>query len=458
MSTFPKDFLWGAASSAYQIEGFSTEDGGGKSIWDTFSHTPGKIACDDHGDIACDSYHRYEEDIALLKELGVRAYRFSTSWARIEPNADGKWNEAGLAYYGKIVDGCLKAGIVPYMTLYHWELPQAYEDRGGWRSEETAHAFGRFAAKMAAYFKGRVRHYFTLNEPQCTTALGHQQGIHAPGLKLGLEAQFCVHVHQMMAHGLAMKAIKEVDPEAVVGIASTGNLCYPEEETAANIEAARQATFATDCAFWIFTHHWLLDPVCFGKFPDCEGTPLERLVQTVKPEQMEIIHTVPDILGFNVYNGHAVRSTERGFEFVPKYPGFPRTGLKWPVTPEVLDWGIYYLHERYQLPLYITENGLSCNDKLYLDGKVHDLDRIDFLTRYLNCLNRARERGVDIRGYFHWSLTDNFEWHSGYCDRFGLIYMDYPNLRRIPKDSFYWYQKVIQTGEVSFVQELTYKL
>ena len=451
MSTFPKDFLWGAASAAYQIEGYDLEDGGGASIWRTFTHTPGKIAYGDTGDIACDSYHRYAEDIALLKELGAKAYRFSTSWARIDPNADGNWNEAGLAYYDKVVDGCLAAGIEPYMTLYHWELPQAAQDRGGWCQEHTAYAFARFAEKMAAHFKGRVRYYFTLNEPQCTTSLGHLQGLHAPGLKLELPQVFRVHVNQMLAHGLSMRAIKATDPNAVVGIASTGNLCYPEGETSEDINSARQATFATDPDNWIFTHHWLLDPIVFGRFPDCEGTVLEPLVKGVSREQLKIIHTVPDMLGYNIYNGHEVRAGNDGFESVPKYPGYPRTALKWPVTPEVLNWGVRFLQERYGLPGYITENGLSCNDRIYLDGKVHDPDRIDFLARYLSALSRAVESGADIRGYFHWSLTDNLEWHSGYGDRFGLIYMDFPTGRRIPKDSFRWYQTVIRTGEAEFV-------
>lgn len=445
MSTFPKDFLWGAASAAYQIEGYDLEDGGGASIWRTFTHTPGTIAYGDTGDIACDSYHRYAEDIALLKELGVKAYRFSTSWARIDPNADGNWNQAGLAYYDRVVDGCLEAGIEPYMTLYHWELPQAAQDRGGWESEETAYAFSRFAGMMAAHFKGRVRHYFTLNEPQCTTSLGYAQGIHAPGLRLELPAQFRVHVHQMMAHGLAQRAMKQADPQAIVGIASTGNLCYPETETPENIEAARQATFATDADNWIFTHQWLLDPIILGQFPDCSGTRLEPLVQSVTQQQLEIIHCPPDMLGYNIYNGHAVCAGERGPVYLPKYPGYPRTALKWPVTPEVLNWGVWFLQERYGLPGYITENGLSCNDRIYLDGKVHDPDRIDFLTRYLTALGQAVESGADIRGYFHWSLTDNLEWHSGYGDRFGLIYVDFPTGQRLPKDSFYWYRKVIRS-------------
>ena len=232
------------------------------------------------------------------------------------------------------------------MTLYHWELPQTAQDRGGWQSEETAYAFGRFAGMMAAHFKGRVRNYFTLNEPQCTTSLGYQQGIHAPGLKLKLSKVFSCHIHQMMAHGLALRAIKAAAPDAVVGIASTGNLCYPETETPENIDAARQATFATDAGNWIFTHQWLLDPIVRGRFPDCAGTVLEPLVKKVSRKQMEIIHAVPDMLGYNIYNGHEVRSGKDGCEYVPKYPGYPRTALKWPVTPEVLNWGVRFLQER----------------------------------------------------------------------------------------------------------------
>lgn len=447
---FPKSFLWGAASSAYQIEGFATEDGGGKTIWDTFCHIPGKIVGDENGDIACDAYHRYAEDIALLKALGAQAYRFSTSWARVDPNGDGNWNPEGLAYYDRVVDLCLEKGITPYMTLYHWELPQGLQERGGWENRETANAFARYAGMMAAHFRGRVKHYFTLNEPQCTVALGHQRGVHAPGKQLDLAGQFGVLVNQLLAHGLAQRAILASDPDAAVGLASTGRLCYPEKETPENIQAAREATFAVSEDDWAFTHHWYLDPVCLGHFPECAGTKLEPLTRQVGKEDMAIIHTVPHILGYNIYNGHAVHATQEGFAYTPRYAGFPRTGLKWPVTPEVMDWGVRFLHERYGLPGYISENGLSCNDRIYLDGKVHDLERIDFLTRYLACLSRAVENGADIRGYFHWALTDNFEWNNGYADRFGLVFMDYPGCRRIPKDSFYWYRDVIKTGIAQF--------
>jgi len=448
MTKFPENFLWGAASSAYQIEGHDLADGGGVSIWHTFSHTPGKVAWGDTGDIACDAYYRFEEDLDLLVQTGAKAYRFSTSWARVDPNADGNWNPAGLAYYDRLVDACLARGLVPYMTLYHWELPQAAEDRGGWRKRETAEAFGRFAAMMAEHFKGRVKHYFTLNEPQCSVSLGYEQGIHAPGKKLKLKDLFACWVNQLLAHGLAQRAIKAVDPETTVGIASTGRLCYPETETEENIRAAREATFAMDDQHWLFTHNWLLDPICLGSFPACAGTALEPLVRKVKAADMEIIHTVPDMLGYNIYNGNAIRATENGFVYADRYPGYPRTALKWPVTEEVLDWGVRFLQERYGLPGYITENGLSCNDKIYLDGKVHDPDRIDFLHRYLAGLGRAIENGADIRGYFHWALTDNFEWHSGYSERFGLIFVDFVTQQRIPKDSFYWYSSLVQTGKL----------
>lgn len=445
---FPEDFVWGAASSAYQIEGYSTEDGGGLSIWDTFSHTPGKIAFDDTGDIACDAYHRYAEDIALLKQTGAKAYRFSTSWARIDPNADGSWNPAALNYYDRLVDLCLSSGITPYLTLYHWELPQAAQDRGGWQVRQTAEAFGRYAAMMAEHFRGRVKHYFTLNEPQCTVVLGHQNGLHAPGLHLDRAGQFTVLVNQLLAHGLALRAIREAAPQAQIGLASTGRLCYPEAETPENIRAAREATFAVSDEDWGFTHHWLLDPVCLGIFPDCAGTALESLVKKVTQQDMEIIHAAPDMLGYNIYNGHAVVAEGEGYLYPPRYPGFPRTALKWPVTPEVLNWGVRFLQERYGLPGFITENGVSCNDRIYLDGKVHDGDRIDFLARYLTCLAQAVEQGADIRGYFHWALTDNFEWHNGYSDRFGLVYIDYPTGKRIPKDSLDWFGQVVRGGGI----------
>lgn len=445
MSKFPKNFVWGAASSAYQIEGDPLADGGGKSVWDTFSHTPGKTFEGNTGDTACRSYAHPEWDIENLKHMGLSAYRFSTSWARIDPEGDGNWNKKGLAYYDRLVDLCLEAGIAPYMTLYHWELPQALEDRDGWLNPETPKAFARFAGMMAGHFRGRVKHYFLLNEPQCVAALGYGNGIHAPGRQEPMDKVFLVWKHLLLAYGLAAQAIRAVDGGAGIGIATTGRLCYPETE--ADIAAAEKATFQVFDNDWLFTHQMALDPICFGAFPkDCAPGQLRDLMAAVTPEELEIIHQKPDFLGFNIYNGWCVREAQGAPYFIPRYEGFPRTALKWPVTPEVLDWGVSFLWRRYGLPCYITENGLSCNDVISLDGQVHDPNREDFLHRYLLCLKNTFSHGTDLRGYFHWSLTDNFEWHSGYGERFGLVYVDFPTGTRIYKDSADWYAHVAKTN------------
>ena len=438
---FPKDFVWGAASSSIQIEGSSFADGGGESVWDRFCSLPGKIAQGADASVACDSYNRFEEDIEALVQMGLKAYRFSTSWARIDPKGDGNWNEAGFAYYDRLVNALLDKGIEPYVTLHHWELPQALEDKGGWLNAETAHAFGRFAAMMAMRFRGRVKYYFTLNEPECVLHLGYDKGWHAPGRTLDQRGLFACWKHMMMAHGLSMRAVKAADENAQVGLASTGRLCYPETDSAQDFAAAECATFRLFDDDWAFTHGPVLDAICFGRFPECTGTKLEKLAAEITSGEWEIIHCRPDFLGVNVYNGSCVRAEGDGEYYVPRYTGYPLTAIKWPVTEQVMNGGLLHLWNRYGLPIYITENGLSCNDKVYLDGKVHDPDRIDFLTRYLREMNKCMKK-ADVRGYFHWSLTDNFEWHSGYTERFGLVYIDYPTQKRILKDSALWYKEI----------------
>ena len=440
MSSFPKEFVWGAASSAYQIEGDPQADGGGVSVWDTFSHTPGKTFEGNTGDTACRSYAHPEWDVENLNAMGLKAYRFSTSWARIDPQGDGHWNKAGLRYYDSLVDRLLDSGIIPYLTLYHWELPQALEDRGGWLNPDTCHAFARFAGMLAARFRGRVSSYFLLNEPECVAALGYGNGIHAPGRQEPMEQVFLVWKHLLIAYGLGFAAMRQQDPKAELGIATTGRLCYPETE--ADAAAAEEATFRVTDDDWLFTHQMALDPICLGRFPDCEPGRLKTLMDAVSPEELAVIHQKPDFLGFNIYNGWCVRQTAQGPYYIPRYEGFPRTGLKWPITPEVMDYGVYFLWRRYGLPCYITENGLSCNDVISLDGQVHDPNRIDFLHRYLRCLKASLARGTDLRGYFHWSLTDNFEWHSGYVERFGLVFVDFPTGKRVFKDSARWYRAV----------------
>lgn len=452
MMPFQSGFLWGAGSAAYQVEGSWNEDGKGQSIWDAFCHTPGHISNGESGDLASDAYHLFETDLAIIKELGLNAYRFSISWPRILPEGRGSVNAKGLSYYDHIVDSLLASGVTPFVTLYHWDLPLALEQEGGWENRSTAEAFIEYAALIAHHFDGRVTRYITLNEPQCFLGLGYGSGLHAPGRRLSEQALVqCVH-HVLLANGGAIAAMRAACTSPLeIGLASTGKICYPshDEANAGNpkydVLSAQQA--ACDATFslqgdWTFSHAWLLDAVVFGRFPD-DIAAFRSLSDTISEPDLRIIREPMDFIGLNIYNGIPVDAC--GCK-VKKAPGFPRTALKWPVTPECMYSGPRFLYERYALPLIITENGRSCNDRIFLDGAVHDADRIDFLARYLQQLKRAVEDGIPVNGYFHWSLTDNFEWHSGYDERFGLVYVDYETQARIIKDSGYWYRDVIKNN------------
>lgn len=448
MAVFPQDFLWGAATASYQIEGGAYEGGRGPSIWDTFSHTPGKTARGETGDIACDSFHRWQEDIDLLAAMHLKAYRFSISWSRIAPTGGEGWNPEGLAYYDQLVDNLLAKGIEPCVTLYHWDLPQALEDKGGWQNIDTAKAFAKYAAKLGEHFKGRVHRWFTINEIACIVGLGYGSGIHAPGLQLSLEGQFGCWQNVLYAHCLTARALRTADPDNQIGFASTGRICYPAAECEADIEAARRATFASPDDDWTFTHQMALDPLCLGHWPTKDVGP--RLAAAIARVPEEITAALPwgrlDFIGLNIYNGAPVRAGKTAPEYVERPTGYPRTAIGWPVEPKSLDWGPYFISQRYKLPIYITENGLSCTDAIHLDGQVHDPDRIDFTARYLLALAEGIARGADVRGYFHWSLLDNYEWHSGYNERFGLVYVDYATGHRLPKDSARWYARVAESN------------
>ena len=456
---FDKNFLWGTASSSYQIEGAFTEDGKGLSIWDTFSNKPGNIAHDENGNKACDHYHRYREDISLMKNLGIQAYRFSISWSRIFPDgivkdSDGniRYNKAGLDFYDKIVNFCLENNIKPFITIYHWDLPQALEDKGGWLNRETAFVFADYAEFICKHFSDRVTNIATINEPQIISGLGYMLGLHAPGKKLDTVSVLSVIHHLALAHGLAVTKMRAVAKQPVkIGFSSTGGLCYPSKECDEDIDAARAESFKIVTGNMTFNHTIFCDMTCLGRYPDIAGTELhlepglEKIghyeeLPFVKKGDIELIHQPIDYLGINVYNGHEINAAG----YINKKPGSPRTALGWPVTPGVMNYGIRYLYERYNLPIYIFEDGLACNDIISLDGKVHDSNRIDFLTRYLTDLEKAYKAGVPILGYFHWSFTDNFEWHSGYDPRFGLVFVDYETQQRIPKDSAYWYSDLIK--------------
>jgi len=441
---FPEGFIWGAASSAYQTEGAAKEDGKGSSVWDDFCLRSGAIPYGESGEIACDAYHRYEEDIGLMKRFGIRAYRFSLSWPRILPEGRGAFNEKGLDYYDVLVDKLLENGIEPMPTLYHWDTPSALGAKGGWENRDIIYAFEEYSALVARRFAGRVRTYIPLNEPQCFLSLGHERGLHAPGLKLPKSRIFvCMH-NVLLAQGLSIRALRGESPDGVaIGTASTGRLCYPASDAPAFCDAAERSTFVVSGEDWLFSHNLFLDPLVFGRYPECDVPGMGEFASAVRPEDWQIIRQKVDFIGLNIYNGREVDEAGRD---VAKYPGYPRTAMKWPVTPKVLRFGPRWIFKRYGLPVMITENGQSCNDRIFVDGRVHDPDRIDFLERYLTELCKACGDGVPVLGYLHWSLTDNFEWHNGYDERFGLIYIDYVTQKRIPKDSAEWYSKLISTN------------
>lgn len=439
MSKFPKDFRWGVACASYQCEGGWDADGKGLNIWDEFCHDPAAahIKNRDTGDLACDSYHRWREDVALMKQHNVQVYRFSISWARVIPDGDGEVNEAGLAYYDSLVNELLACGIEPWITLYHWDLPSALQDKGGWLNREIVPVFARYARIIAQRFAGRVKVFMTINEPQCIADLGYGRGEHAPGWKLPEEKVAQVYHNLCLAHSAAQRAIKEVCGEqARVGVVPCGSLAYPEKDTPQGREAAYKASFNLKYG-WNF--NIFLDSLILHRYDDSASDAYKRFAATIDPGDWDLMET-PDFLGLNIYSGFMV--DESGKE-VKRCPGFPLTACKWCITPEVMHYGPMHIYRRYGLPMYITENGLSCNDKVYLDGKVHDPDRIDFLHRYLSELSKAIGEGTPVLGYLQWSFLDNFEWGNGYDERFGIIYVDYRTCQRIPKDSAAWYAGVI---------------
>ena len=446
----PKGFYWGADSASYQIEGGWDEDGKGQSIWDVFTHTPGKIIDGQNGDVACDSYHRYQEDLDILKVLGIGCYRFSISWSRILPEGHGTVNKAGLAYYDKVIDGCIARGIEPWVTLYHWDLPQALQEDGGWVNPKTAEYFREYAEIVVRHFGERVKHYFTLNEPQIAIGLGYCVGGHAPGLCLEIEEQFKAWHHLMLAHGMAVQVIRECAPHASVGVASCGIVGWIDDNPDETPQKLADFTFTSHDEngepHHFYSNHWFLDPAVYGVYPDDPGSPWTPFAAKVSREDLKTICQPLDFIGLNIYHGVQL-DPENDYEPVPDKPGAPRTAFDWPITPKALYWGPRLIYERYGLPVMISENGRSCLDHIYLDGKIHDPERIDFLERYLTEFSLAGEDGVPIIGYFHWSLTDNFEWAAGYTQRFGLVYMDYTTGERILKDSAFWYANLIRESK-----------
>ncbi len=446
---FAKNFVWGAATSAYQIEGTGAEDRKGKNIWDIYTKEPWHIYGGHTGDIACDHYHRFREDAVLMKEMGLKAYRFSIDWSRVLPEGIGKVNEVGIEFYSNVINALLENGIEPYITLYHWELPYELYKRGGWMNPEIIEWFGNYAKLVAECFSDRVTHFFTLNEPQCFIGLGCLTGEHAPGIKASIKDTFIMSHNVLKSHGRAVQMLRQYGKQPLtIGYAPTCSMCYPETDKPEDIKAARQKLFSMqeDDKNWTWNVAWWSDPVILGHYPKEGLQRYEAYLPDITDEDMKLIAEPIDVYGQNIYNGRCIRMGEDGQPQEVKRPvGFPRTAMYWPVTPECLYWGPKFLYERYNKPIYITENGVSCCDSVSLDGKVHDPDRIDFLARYLTQLKKVAKE-IDLRGYFQWSLMDNFEWTRGYSERFGLIFIDYQTQSRILKDSAYWYKELIRTN------------
>jgi beta-glucosidase len=446
---FKNDFVWGGATASYQIEGAAYEDGKGLSIWDVFTHEKNRIYDGRTGDIACDHYHLYQKDVDLMKEIGFTGYRFSICWPRIIPGGIGAVNEKGLDFYERLLDALLKAGITPFATLYHWDYPYSLHLKGGWLNNDSSEWFAEYASLVGKRYGDRLKNIITFNEPQCLIGLSYSDTDNAPGIHYPLRDTLRMGHNVLLSHGKAVKALRSLISGVNIGISPTAPVSCPITDNADDREAARKSYFyigENQKSIHYSVAYWS-DPVFLGQYPKELYDNFDSLMGFVKAEDLKIISEPVDFLGQNIYQGYPVKSDGKGgWERVQHRPGYPFTGNKWPVTPECLYWGPVFLSERYKKPVYITENGLALADVVSLDGKVHDPNRIDFLHRYLRELRRAAESGVDIRGYFHWTVTDNFEWDMGFTQRMGLIFCDYETQERIVKDSAWWYRDVIHAN------------
>ncbi len=461
---FPKGFAWGAATSAYQVEGAWDADAKGPSVWDDLCRLPGGIVTGDTGDVACDHYHRFREDVALMRAMGLKAYRFSISWPRVLPLGEGAVNERGLGFYSDLVDELLRAGIEPWVTLFHWDYPLALHRKGSWLNPSSPAWFEAYARVVVDRLSDRVTRWITLNEPHIFLGPSELEGFHPPGNRLSHAERLLAAHHALLAHGRAVRAIRErAKRPPTVGWAPIGRAKAPcsvreggrldwATPDARDIEAARLATHAVGAKdFW--NNAWLADPVVLGRYPEdglaLYGTDSPR----VNPGDMELIAQPLDFYGINVYDAELIGMGEDGRPVKRRFPpGHPQNALRWNVIPEALYWCPRWLFERYKVPIVVTENGMTGLDWVDLDGRVRDFARIDYTRRYLLQLSRAIGDGADVRGYFHWSLLDNMEWQHGYKERFGLVHVDFTTLARTPKDSSRWYRRVIETNGASLLE------
>lgn len=445
---FPPGFLWGVATSAPQIEGGVAEGGRGESIWDRYAATPGKIGDGSNLDVACDHYHRWPEDVRLLQWLGAGAYRLSLAWPRIQPTGRGTPDARGLDYYDGLVDALLESGIQPFVTLYHWDLPQRLQDEGGWTARGTAAAFAEYAAIAARRLGDRVRHWITHNEPWCVSVLGYEEGEHAPGYR---DPQAALHVahHLLLSHAWAMDAVRQNAPGSQVGITLNLTPAFPASDHDADQLAARR--------FDGLFNRWFLDPLFRGRYP--QDTVADRIrrghlpgggMPFVHDGDLQAIARPMDFLGINYYSRVIVRANEAGDPVaVPVRPPAPRTEMGWEIFPQGLHELLVRIWSEYRPPkIYITENGAAFADRVEPSGRVPDTRRVEFLHRHLTAAHRAIADGVPLRGYFVWSLLDNFEWAQGFTKRFGLYWVDFATQQRVPKESAFWFRAVAAAGAV----------
>lgn len=484
---FPDGFVWGAATSAYQIEGAANADGRGPSVWDSYCRDKreGIPIWQGHtGDVACDHYHRYPEDVALMRTLGLHAYRFSISWTRVMPEGTGAVNAAGLGFYDRLVDELLAAGVTPWVTLFHWDYPMALFNRGGWNVRESVKWFADYTRVVVDQLSDRVAHWMTINEPHIFIGGGPDMGPQAPGTNLSLKDRLAALHHVLMAHGESVRVIRaHAKRPPKIGWAPCGVIGIPATDSPEDHAAAQRWTHGVR-ATNLWNNAWYADPIILGGYPEEGLRVYADAAPKPKPGDMESMKAPLDFYGVNIYNGTLVRAARGtkvegtvpaksvptdfgasaaqtsvttisatpslhampGIEVAERPIGHAKTQLDWPVEPESLHLGPLELWRRYRLPIYITENGLSAMDWVHADGKVHDPQRIDFTRGYLKALRRAATEGAEVGGYFHWSFMDNFEWENGYRQRFGLVHVDYATQKRTPKDSFEWYRGVIASN------------
>ncbi len=454
--SFSTNFRWGASSASYQIEGAWQADDKGLSVWDQMSRWPGKILNGDTGDVTCDHYHLYKEDVALMKKIGLNAYRFSLSWPRIIPGGTGKVSEKGLGFYDRLVDELLAAGVEPWITLFHWDYPLELYYRGGWLNSESPAWFEEYTEAVVKRLGDRVKHWITLNETSIFVVLGHELGIHAPGLRLPPADIVRIIHHVLKAHGRSIDVIQHEVPTAQTGWASATGVVEPlDPDNPQHVQEAYDAQFALlkvgpggkdTYNFGMGSGIWN-DPVFLGTYPEDYVKKYGHFLPKGWENDMKNINKPLSFCGMNIYNSWTWTGDGKVSNYKEMFgTGTPTTHFNWPITPSCLYWGPKHFYKRYNIPIVITENGIASHDWVHTDGKIHDSSRIDFLRRYLSEFKRATEDGVETLGYFQWSLTDNFEWAEGYRCRFGLIHVDYNTQKRTLKDSAHWYANVIKSN------------